>query len=352
MNDNFPSLSINTRYLTPSNYTIKEDKGSTHFEGRRYTYFNRVKTVLQRQWQKILKLLHVIKKDTQLTNRDVLRAINNYTDEIQLNITKVDPLILKDHVAKTKEKMILVVKCLSKKTELAENYRLLKKCDDLNTRLEGREQAQETDRKLQEGEKEIQEIDKQMQRIREQLENQRQENNQDSPQEPSTNRTPPNESVFDSSGNLKQEFAPKLIENTPAPSDGSSTNTAALSSTGKMASNGLQAIPTPVLTKAAVMTANAIVPGSGSVVSTGIKLAPAVMERNPEKAIEVATKIAIKESAGSSVGPDAAGVLLKACDPQIDKAAKATAKAAVQTANTAASSAPLSSFGPGGLFDD
>lgn len=131
----FPALCINTKYLTPSTQEIRGHRGRVQFEGRYYTYFSRLETFFQRQWQKILRIFHLIKKDTQLNNNDVINVIKNYTDQIQSNIDKIDPLTLQPHVETARKKIAILSKCLSNKTEKLRKDQLLAKCDALDLAL-------------------------------------------------------------------------------------------------------------------------------------------------------------------------------------------------------------------------
>ncbi len=131
----FPSLCISTKYLTPSTQEIRRHRGRVLFEGRYYTCFNRLETFFKRQWQKILRIFHIIKKDTQLNNNDLLNVIEKYTKQIHNNIDKIDPLTLQPHVETTRKKIELLSKCISNKTEVARKDRLLAKCDELDLEL-------------------------------------------------------------------------------------------------------------------------------------------------------------------------------------------------------------------------
>ncbi len=127
MND----LKLDMKFLTPSNQTIKDNGGKTSFEGRNYTYFNRLGTVVNRQWQKILRILHVINNETPLTNKDALNILNKHLTNAFSHLNSIDPATLQQNMATTKEKITLLSLCLSNQSEIEEKNRLLGLCDEL-----------------------------------------------------------------------------------------------------------------------------------------------------------------------------------------------------------------------------
>ncbi len=140
--NNTPSK-IDMTFLTPSSQTIRQCGGKVLFEGREFTFFSRIGTVLNRQLHKLLRLCRLISKDTLLTNEDALKATKKNI-EIASRSFKDEPDLLRSFIKNTQGKICELAKCLSKKSEIQDQTALLKSCQSLIDETQKAKEASKT----------------------------------------------------------------------------------------------------------------------------------------------------------------------------------------------------------------
>lgn len=126
MNTEFNILDVTFHYLTPSNKAINDAGGMITFNGRRWTYFNRIGIFLARQIQKIKNCFRPDSEKRILTNNDAMFFLENYTASINYFSDK-EILTIQNTIIKIKQ----LSPCISREIELIRYQNLLNRTENL-----------------------------------------------------------------------------------------------------------------------------------------------------------------------------------------------------------------------------